>query len=589
MKTVHPSVLLPVLLGLGLAGPAHALSCDEIVAMVDVGVPTHIVVQTIEQGGGSYDATLLACLEHAAVPDEVMAAARARMSQPAPAAGLEPAPSPHQGKATPSEDDWTRRVAKLQRSGKHLTASLMLSDLLMEDRFPKRRGRHHVLLARSLAALDMPESARHHLLEAVRLGPSDPGFDGALAGLASLARQTGYEADLARVAARLSPTDWPRQAQPTLAYHLGLRRLEQGQLSDALSSLGLVPSDSPHGLQARYLEGVIQNRIGHPRAAVRAFQEVMRGQSAAHSRAEARRIQDLKNLALLDLARIHYGLELYQRAEELYSRVEPESRHWAQARLEMAWSQFMLSDTSGSLGQLLTVRSPYFADEPYLPEAEVLRALNYYTLCEYGEVERIALGFEARTRPVATELRGFAHSYASPQGRELADQAWSTYFESFPADSVLGPEIFTHMLRNRDLARELDRLERIDAELALIGAQKRQWSTVMEPRLLPSLEAERQRSRRRAGLLLLAEAAELAAELDELLIQSELIRFEANDALRGEIAALAEHPSQGLLMSLADAAIPYATNPDEVYWPFNGEFWEDELGSYLYVGETACR
>ena len=137
-------------------------------------------------------------------------------------------------------------------------------------------------------------------------------------------------------------------------------------------------------------------------------------------------------------------------------------------------SSDLLGDNDRSLGQILTVRSPYYATDPFLPEAGILRALNHYNLCEFSEVERILVELEGGVRPVHEELRSFAKRYASKEGRKLADQAWETYFEGFPVDSVLPPEIFQELLRNRDLAAMAQRLERIDEELY--------WSSVKATR-----------------------------------------------------------------------------------------------------------
>ncbi len=603
MNPVRPFVTA-ALLGLFPAGAAHALSCEEIVAMVDVSVPIHIIVQTIDDSGGLYDAEDIACLEHAEVPEPVLAAARALLPQEG-ATNIDPGPpvlesslepvrlgegrtgrrgEPQQDGRTPEDIE---HAIKLVRANKPLGASLMLADLLEEDRHPDRQAQLHYYLARALQDLELTHAAQHHYLEALKRGPSNPWFDHALVRLVRIAEQTGDNSDLARVVAKLAPDHWPRRVQPILAYLQGVRYLEQDELSRARQALGHVPTHSPHGLQARYLEGIIHNKQGRYKSAVRAFQEVITTEVEAGSRDEAVRQRDLKNLALVDVARIHYGLEIFDRAEELYAEVEPESRYWPTARMEMAWAQFMQNDTSGSLGQILTVRSPYYEREPFLPEADVLRALNHFTLCEYDEVDRLMVDFEARVRPQHEELRAFARRYASTEGRQLADEAWATYFEAWPSDSALGREIFSHMLRNRDLAAQALRLESLEHELELIGAQKARWTDSMEPRLRPVLEAERQRTRRRAGLLLLAESAHLTAQLGDLLAQAEIIRFEATDATRIVAQDMVHRGVE--IAYVIEVEGNYATNPDEIYWPFNGEFWADELGSYVYAGESLCR
>ena len=38
-----------------------------------------------------------------------------------------------------------------------------------------------------------------------------------------------------------------------------------------------------------------------------------------------------------------------------------------------------------------------------------------------------------------------------------------------------------------------------------------------------------------------------------------------------------------------EEAIDFATNPDKVFWPFNDEFWKDELGGYIYTETGSCQ
>jgi hypothetical protein len=34
--------------------------------------------------------------------------------------------------------------------------------------------------------------------------------------------------------------------------------------------------------------------------------------------------------------------------------------------------------------------------------------------------------------------------------------------------------------------------------------------------------------------------------------------------------------------------LDFATSVEFIYWPFNGEFWEDELGYYRYTEQGSC-
>ncbi len=76
---------LAALLGLSFATDAHALSCEEIMNMVNVNVPVPIVLQTIEDSGEQFSVDEIRCLQNEGAPSEVISAAKKLM------AGAEPA------------------------------------------------------------------------------------------------------------------------------------------------------------------------------------------------------------------------------------------------------------------------------------------------------------------------------------------------------------------------------------------------------------------------------------------------------------------------------------------------------------------
>jgi len=41
--------------------------------------------------------------------------------------------------------------------------------------------------------------------------------------------------------------------------------------------------------------------------------------------------------------------------------------------------------------------------------------------------------------------------------------------------------------------------------------------------------------------------------------------------------------------SLESRKVDFATSRNIIYWPFNGEFWQDELGYYRYTEEPTCK
>ena len=106
----------------------------------------------------------------------------------------------------------------------------------------------------------------------------------------------------------------------------------------------------------------------------------------------------------MNVARIYYGLERFDNADNYYAMVPRDSIYWPESLFERAWTNFMVQDLNQTLGLLLTVQSPYFDDEEYLPEVVLLRSLTYFNLCEYNEVQFILDGFKERYVPTLNEM-----------------------------------------------------------------------------------------------------------------------------------------------------------------------------------------
>ena len=126
----------------------------------------------------------------------------------------------------------------------------------------------------------------------------------------------------------------------------------------------------------------------------------------------------------------------------------------------------------------------------------------------------------------------------------------------------------------------------MDRELDVVDAQKGDWRDTVGAHLKKVIAEDRVRYKQRAGKVMLKEMAEQYRSLGDLLTQSQIIRFEVKDAQRADYVYQMQNPT---VNSTADAAIDFATSKDIIYWPFNGEFWVDELGYYRYTEKTICR
>lgn len=595
---------------------AHAIPCQEVANMLNAGVPANIVASAIRDSGARYTASDISCLSQAGAPGVVLEVARSMTAAPAAPAAPEPAaaPPPRQ-RGIDSESDLLgsraaqpreledrggdsaasgapspaaiKEAVRLMRNNKPLSSSLRFYDLLKSGNYPDQDTKIKYYLARSLEMLEMYHTAQYFFLKVVNEGPNTPYFKYALPKLVKMSRYTGDETELLKVAPKVPAEAYPRGSKNKMYYLMGLRQFSQKDLSGARKYFGQISSKSGLYLRARYLEGIIYNKQGKLKSSKRAFMDVIRHPIEAANKTDLDRQQALKDLSLVNIGRMYYKIERFEDASKYFELVPHDSVYWPDALFSGAWSNFMQNNLNHTLGQLLTIRSPFFSDNDFIPEIEYLRALTYFNLCEYKQVEKILLNFEGRMRPVQNELKTFVKGYASKEQLKMAERAWETYFGPRAVETQVPKALFTKLLRNDDISGIVSHLDVLDTELDLIDRQKPQWRDTVGALLKKVIEKDRNKLKRRAGKFMLAEMAGWANTLQDLLSSSEIVRFEVIDAQRVDYQYKFQNPDLSNLASKVD--LDFATAVQFIYWPFNGEFWKDELGYYHYTEQGSCK
>lgn len=615
MKKLLPAAVTTAA-ALAWSTPAWALDCDEIMNMVDVNVPTTIIVQTIDASGEVFDADTIRCLTTKGAPTEVIDAAKATLQNAAPEEEETKAPPRDEvregsqfeqeegigdrqtGRALEDrggdeEEDPSADPQKLEdaikafEAKKPLSASYALFEMLQDNQFPEKEDKILYYLGRSLYDLQMYHSAQYYFIEVLKKGPNRPYFKYALPKLVSIAKFTGDDSELARIVTKIPPEEFPRSARNQFYYLLGIRLYEEGKLTEARKYFGQVSDKSDLYTKSKYFEGVIYSKQDKLRSAVRSFTDVVKTRGEAQTAQELAELDRLRDLSLLNIARIYYAIDNFEDANKYYGTVPRDSMYWPQALFESSWANFVLSDLNLTLGQILTVESPFYSEDEFLPEATILKALTFFNFCEYGDVERVLTEFDATYKPMHEEMRDFLKQYSSEEGKRLADQAFDRYFGDKPQKTALSKAVFARFLRNTELSGIVNHLQVMEQEEALIDAQKSQWKDSIGNQLHKVIAEDRERLKRRAGLALLREMAQTTSYLGELLTQSQIIRFEVVDAKRADYQYKLSNID--VLDTAREVERDFAVSRDKIYWPFNGEFWQDELGYYRYTEQGSCK
>jgi hypothetical protein len=129
-------------------------------------------------------------------------------------------------------------------------------------------------------------------------------------------------------------------------------------------------------------------------------------------------------------------------------------------------------------------------------------------------------------------------------------------------------------------------MDMMDEELTLIDEQKGTFASTVGEHLKKVIAEDRRRYKEKAGRALLQEMLEQYRVVDSLLGDFDTLDFEVTDARRGDYMFKLSNPE---VDEVVQKPIDFANSTDIIYWPFNGEFWQDELSYYRYTEQGLCK
>lgn len=383
-----------------------------------------------------------------------------------------------------------------------------------------------------------------------------------------------------------------------LNYLLGRYHYRKGNFSQAISLFQQVDINSPDYVNAQFFSGVSFIQMKKAVAAVKAFQRVKSAVDEGADVEDAARMRDLANLSM---ARTMYSASIQldpetnvpeiredalSAAVKYWNEVGEDSEYWLDAHFEAAWAYYMAGQYTRALGNIHTLKSPYFPRSFY-PEAEILKAIVYFFNCDYEKATITVARFNVTTTPKKDKLEQILKKYKG-ENQEEAFYKFLMQVREGEAniDEEIEPLVQT-ALSDRQLLRNVEYVQFLEKEKARFAAspgsfqQSSVGSYVQE-----KIAAARAKGVKNAGNLALQRYQRYVDEMGEHLRNGEKILIDIVAAQRN---LLDQAIKQGQV-SATDAKIFGVVNPDDEHfiWPFNGEYWRDELGFYRQEVASAC-
>jgi len=430
------------------------------------------------------------------------------------------------------------------------------------------RAKAELFLAAALERLGLPFSAFFHYAAIVAAAPSHPYWLKAVEGAASAAGKLHDDVVAPNLFEKIDGARLDALAADRLAAirtSLALLEWRAGRYEDAARLVRLVPAASAQWPQARYVEGLLQQR-SEPEKAVETFRALSGSPDIA---------EELRELSWLALGRTLYGLHRYAEASAAYEKLPRFSRHWDEALFEGAYADLRKGDPGAALGKLHSLHAPHLRDE-FVPESLNLTAILYLQRCLYAQVRAAIAQFDREYLPMRDQLKAVLQ----------AEPPFAEYWRMLaPSDGRLPPAARQKLVKNERLSSMRAYLEQLDREAARARAETALAGSALREELLDAIARQKELSEQLAGKFIQGRLSDMARLIDVLQGDRELIAFETTKGEKEMLETRFDAEAQLASQRLYRPDLPKAGHE---YWPFDGEYWPDEIGYYRYTVKDAC-
>lgn len=510
--------------------------------------------------------------------------------------------------AKPVDEQKLEAATKLFRERNYDAAALGFWEILQDRDAVAQHPQAEYLLGKSLYRMGLYHSALSVFKGILAKGESHRFFSTSLEWLFFIANKATNQTVVLDEIAKYAGAEFPERYRDEYRYLLAKYNFTRGKaLMDASGGdtdtqlaykqasdesmqevrrlLAMVPRQSTFYPKAKYLDALALYVEGNFSAAVESLKDVVRALNPR--RDDTFYDPQLRELAFMQLARIHYEHRQNRYANFYYSRIVRGSDSWLQSLYESAWAHFRLGEYERALGNLITLRSPFFEDE-YFPEAMILEAVIYYENCRYPEARQAVDAFLRRYAPLHQELEALlARGLKTPQDHWKALAELQRKAASGDTDRML-ERIVRMALSDKELRHLSDSIQELEAEAKGIGGRRELFRfSELAKHLLHELETQRVELTRKAGFYTQRKLERERRELAQLNYRALAIQAEIGSREKDVLQSSLEHGSTVTVVK------PYrysaAVDDEHVYWPYEGEFWRDELGNYEYTLTRGCK
>ncbi len=294
---------------------------------------------------------------------------------------------------------------------------------------------------------------------------------------------------------------------------------------------------------------------------------------------------ELKNTTWLALARIAFENHAYDIADAFYRKVDINSHHLRDAILEDAWGQLFAGNFPAVLSLTHALHAPIFK-KSWLPDLKLIEAGAYLALCRYDMAD---MSIETMRRTIladATKLKAYiAQTPARDYYNQIIQAARDPQNATLPAsiyNRVISDQTFKMLHQSlRILTQEQNRIAQY------VGYGFNSWPKLREV-YTQAIELRQQHM----SVVLSQIYEKTLSELHALDISASQVAIEIRLAKRTRDAECLKIVAAGGKCeseTVEESSAQLQKRDNDAWWDFDGEFWRDEIRSYVSGVTSLCK
>ncbi len=461
-------------------------------------------------------------------------------------------------------------------------------------------------IALALAKAELYRSAADLLLEIVLQGPDRPFFQPAFDHLRKMRQQIEFSPPNLEQLTHFFVGNFSKSFQNEYNYFLGEFFYEGANYALALKYFEQISENADDYARALYLRGLIQVANQMYKSAVQSFQQAILAQEANDSDVR------VSHLAYMALARIAYETGDYDAAIFYYRKVPQVSLQLPVAFYESGWCFFVKGDYSRALGTFHALHSPYFLHYFY-PELWILEATIYLNMCHYDFAKQAIEMFRNHVSILGVPLAQFMQSMRTPAEYYMA----LTKILEGDRTYNLPEQLLYPVLSNVEFFALYRTIDQIETEIKALQKSRGALGRFAEEKLAV-LEADKVARMNEIGIKIqqilrtveaslredqIDRAAQALMSMTKRKVPSDQViakvkeddiyrRFkqEQVDALEkaGVDDSVVDFIKQITGLEKVGGGSVAIVGSDSLEWPFEGDYWADELWGFRSFLNVEC-